>query len=291
MSEEGSALRSKPYVVVVSEQDPVATEVAARWGTPPATGYHVDGAVVRRLSDRALLLRRPGRHIHDELLDARLPASLRDLRPTLVFPSIHRSEQNVPCLTVHPLGNLGSTAEVGGRPKVLVPTDPLRMAGALRLLAEAGRAVGLSATYEATHHGPELGLPAMFVEIGHGTDPAPPTSAVRVLSDAIPHLPADDCDRVALAVGGGHYAPHFTDLALKRHWAFGHIISRHALTTLDAGMARSAFELSNGADGWVPARAEDARHAALVNVGRRLRDSDAPTRGANSPRPTSASGT
>ena len=176
------------YLVVVSEQDPVAREVALAWGTPPATGEHVDGAAIRILSNEALLLRRPVRHIHDERLDLRLPPHVRALRPTLVFPSIHRSERNVPCLTVHPLGNLGDSAEVGGRPRVLVPTDPLRMASALRALAEGGGPVGLSATFEATHHGPELELPAMFVEIGYGTEPAPPPPAVRVLSKAIPHL-------------------------------------------------------------------------------------------------------
>jgi len=283
--------RMTRYLVVVSEQDPVAREVALAWGTPPATGEHVDGAAIRILSNEALLLRRPVRHIHDERLDLRLPPHVRALRPTLVFPSIHRSERNVPCLTVHPLGNLGDSAEVGGRPRVLVPTDPLRMASALRALAEGGGPVGLSATFEATHHGPELELPAMFVEIGYGTEPAPPPPAVRVLSKAIPHLSGTEGDRIALAVGGGHYAPHFTDLVLKRRWAFGHILSRHALATLDATMARVAFDKSGGADGWLAARAEDAGHPALATLGPRLRDSDAVARPAGDPSATAAFGT
>jgi len=286
-----TSIGRSPYLVVVSEEDPVAHAVALAWGTPPATGDHVDGAAVRILSEAALLLRRPGLHIHDERLDARLPPHLRALGTTLVFPSIHRSERNVPCLTVHPLGNFGDAAEVGGRPRVLVPTDPLRMTDALRALAERGNASGLSATFEATHHGPELELPAMFVEIGYGTDPAPPAAAVRVLSDVIPNLGWDDGDRVALAVGGGHYAPHFTDLALKRHWAFGHIISRHALATLDGGMAQIAFDRSRGAHGWVAARAEDAGHRALASVAERLRDSEAPVRVGGKGASTSATGT
>jgi D-tyrosyl-tRNA(Tyr) deacylase len=266
------------FLVVVSELDPVAREVAAAWGTPAATGDHVDGAAIRVLSDRALLLRRPGRHIHDELLDTRLPPTLRAGRPTLVFPSIHRSEQNVPCLTVHPLGNFGDSAEVGGRPHLLNPTDPPLMASALRSLAERGREAGLPATFEATHHGPELGLPAMFVEIGYGTHTAPPPDAVRVLSEIIPRLTRSEGDREALAVGGGHYAPHFTDLVLKRRWAFGHIISRHALATLDAATARQALDKSGRAHGWLSARLEDASHPALAPLGERWRDSDAAVR-------------
>lgn len=285
---EGQSTPVTKYLVVVSEEDPIAREVAARWGTPPSTGDHVDGAAIRNLSEAALLLRRPGRHIRDERLDARLPAGLRTLRPTLVFPSLHRSERNVLCLTVHPLGNFGDSAEVGGRPRVLVPTDPRRMTSALRILAERGVGIGFSATFEATHHGPELELPAMFVEIGYGTEPAPPPAAVRVLADAIPRLESGDGDRIALAVGGGHYAPHFTDLAIKRRWAFGHIISRYALASLDAAMARTALEQSAGARGWIAARAEDVGCSSLSSVGVRFRDSEAPARGGT---PTSASGT
>ncbi|MCI4342617.1 MAG: D-aminoacyl-tRNA deacylase [Thermoplasmata archaeon] len=279
---------SSRYLVVVSAEDPVAQGVARHWGTPPSTGDHVEGAALRVLSPEALVLRRPGLHIHDEHLDDLLPQSIRSARTTLVFPSIHRSEQNVPCLTVHPLGNPGDSAEVGGRPAALVPADPPRMVSALRALAERGGPLGLKATFEATHHGPELALPAFFVEIGYGTEPDPPEPGLRVLAETIPHLTPVVGDRVALAVGGGHYAPHFTDLALKRRWAFGHILSRHVLATLTPEVARSALESSAGAEGWLPARQEDAGHPALRGLGIRMRDSDAPTRSSDA---TSASGT
>ena len=266
------------YLVVVSEEDPVARRVAERWGTPESTGLSVDGAPVRRLGEAALLLRRPGRHIHDERLDARLPPALREGRPTLVFPSIHRSEQNVECLTVHPLGNPGPTAEVGGRARTLVPTDPARMTATLRVLAERAREVGLSATFEATHHGPELALPAFFVEIGYGSADGPSEGAVGILADELPQIRPDPDDRVAVGVGGGHYAPHFTDLALRRRWAFGHLLSRHALTTLDGETARSAWAATPGALGVLYARAEDARLPAFAGIGPRLRDADAERR-------------
>jgi D-aminoacyl-tRNA deacylase len=287
---EGSA-GPVPLLIVVSEEDPVAARVAERWGTPPATGDHVDGAAVRRLSDGALLVRRPGFHIHDEGLDARLPAPLRARRPTLLFPSIHRSESNVGCLTVHPLGNPGGAAEVGGRPRVLVPADALRMVDALRRLAERREEANLPVSYEATHHGPALDLPAFFVEIGYGTDAAPPEAAVRLLSEVIPEVRPAEGDRVALAVGGGHYAPRFTDLALKRRWAFGHVLSRHALTGLDASTARAALALSVGASGWLPARADDVDHPALRELGVRWRERDAPLRETRTSATSSVSGT
>jgi D-aminoacyl-tRNA deacylase len=237
------------------------------------------------------MVRRPLLHIHDELLDQRLPLPYREARVTLVFPSIHRSERNVPTLTVHPLGNPGPSAEVGGRPRTLVPTDARRMADALRRLSEREGDAGLSVTYEATHHGPELGLPAFFAEIGYGELSSPPTEAVHVLSDVLLALEPSPDDRVALALGGGHYAPHFTDLAKERRWAFGHILSRHALTDLDRPTAWRAFETSEGAEGIVYARAEDATHPAVEGVGPRLRDRDAPMRVPSSRSTAGASGT
>lgn len=266
------------YLLVVSEADPVATRVVERWGTPPATGELVAGVPIRRLSEAALLLRRPGLHIHDERLDQRLPSGLRERGLTLVFPSIHRSEQNVRCLTVHPLGNPGPNADVGGRPRTLSPTDPLRMTALLRAFAERAAPLGLSATFEATHHGPEVGLPAFFAEIGYGEDAAPSDETVRILAEELPRIEVDPHDRVALGVGGGHYAPHFTDLATRRSWAFGHLLSRHALGEIDATLARAAWERSPGATGVLYARAEDAKSPALDGVGPRLRDGAAARR-------------
>lgn len=273
------------YLVVISDSDPVATAVAARWGTGESTGLFVDGAAVRQLGERAWALRRPGPHIHDEHLDRRLPPSVIRAGISLVFPSIHRSEQNVQCLTVHPLGNPGSSAEVGGEPRRLVPTDPRRMAALLRRLHDERARTGMPATYEATHHGPLLDLPAFFAEIGYGTAPTPPDPAVEALARWLPEIDPAPTDRVALAAGGGHYAPHFTDLTLRRSWAFGHILSRHALGGLSGETAAAAWTATPGAEGIVFARAEDARGPLWQGLGPRLRDQDAPAR----PAPTSAS--
>ncbi len=266
------------YVIVVSEMDPVAPRVAAHWGTPPATGWSVDGAAVRQLRPGVLVLRRAQRHVHDERLDARLPTALREEQVSIVFPSVHRSEQNVPCLTVHPLGNPGTAAEIGGLPGSFVPTHPALMVAALRALAREAPAIGLKATYEATHHGPYLELPSFFAEIGFGDRPDPPAAAVRLLASVLPDLEPTEGDRVALGVGGGHYAPHFTDLALRRRWAFGHMLSRHALLTLTAEAARAAFAATAGAEGVLFARAQDAEDRSVAGLGPRLKDGDSPRR-------------
>lgn len=266
------------YLLVASEADPVATAVLEHWGTPPATGEHLDGTAIRALTPDAWLLRRPGRHVNDEGLDARLPRALREARVPLVFPSIHRSESGVPCYTVHPLGNLGDAAEVGGAPGRLTPTAPRLMTDALRRLREAGRSLGLPATYEATHHGPFLGQPAFFAEIGFGPAEGPTPEAVAALSKVLLALAEEPGDRVALGIGGGHYVPHLTDLALTRAWAFGHLVSRHALARASREQLESALALTPGAEGIVYARALDAEEPKLRDLAPRLRETAAPRR-------------
>ena len=268
-------------LLVVSEADPVAPRVAERWGSPPSSGTHVDGAPIRALGPGVWYLRRPGLHIHDDHLDRKLPRSFVEPGLRLVFPSVHRSESGTPCFTVHPLGNLGPTSDVGGEPGRLVLTAPRLMSSALRLLAEGGERIGLDATYEATHHGPSLELPAFFAEIGFGEAEGPPPAAVDVLARVLPALVEDPTDRVAVGAGGGHYVPHFTDLALRRRWAFGHLVPRHALETASRAMLEDAVEKTPGSEGVLFARAADAADPRWVGRWPRLRDGDAPRRDAS----------
>ena len=274
---EGNSTPTR-YLVVVSDEDPLATLIAESWGTPPSVGEFVDGSALRQLTPDVELLRRPGLHIQDALLGRALPPRLHAV--PVVFPSRHRSESGIGCLTVHPLGNLGSSAEVGGEPGRLVPTAARLMADALRQAAEPASAIGVTASYEATHHGPLLHQPAFFVEIADSLPPADQRKAAVSLGAALVDLAEDSSDRVAVGVGGGHYAPHFTELALTRRWAFGHILPRHALESLSPDVLRQLREGHPPPEGALFQRGSDAERREWKEWGPRLRDGDAP------PRPT-----
>jgi D-tyrosyl-tRNA(Tyr) deacylase len=265
-------------VVVVSRRDPVAIAVSDRWGALPATGDHVHGVPLRELGPGVVVVQRQGWHVEDDGLASDLPARLRGSGTTLIFPSIHRSESGLRCFTVHPLGNPGPTAEVGGTPGVLNPSAPRLMADTLRKLHEAGERIGLPATFEATHHGPTLGQPSFFAEIACGEGEVPASDSVAELARVIPGLEEASSDRIALAIGGGHYAPHFTELVLERRWAVGHVLSRHSLERLAPGVERAAWETTPGAEGILPARAADYEGTAWMGIGPRRRDGDAPRR-------------
>jgi len=264
------------YLIVVSDEDPLARLIAERWGTPPSIGEFVDGSALRRLTPEVELLRRPGLHIHDTQLGHALPARLRSV--PLVFPSRHRSESGIGCLTVHPLGNLGANAEVGGEPGRIVPSSARLMTDALRQLEEPAQAAGVSATYEATHHGPLLHQPAFFVEIADVLSDADRTQVAGPVSDALRDLTEDPSDRIAVGVGGGHYAPHFTELALTRRWAFTHIVPRHALEGLTPHVQQQLREGVPAPEGAIFQRSADAERPEWKTWGVRLRDAEAPPR-------------
>lgn len=263
---------------MVAAGDEVAVRISAGWGTPPSTGEFVEGSPIRRLSDDIELLHRPGLHVEDSTLGQLLPSRLR--ATPVVFPSRHRSESGVPCLTVHPLGNLGPSAEVGGEPFRLVPPAARLMADALRGLAEPAAALGIPATYEATHHGPLLHQPAFFVEIAESLPREASDGATRAVAEVLSDLTEDASDRVAIGVGGGHYAPHFTELALGRHWAFSHLVPRHALATVTPEILHQLREGAPPPEGAVFQRATDAGAPEWRGWGIHLRDGDA------TPRPT-----
>jgi D-aminoacyl-tRNA deacylase len=223
-------------------------------------------------------LRRPVFHIRDDGLDRRLPVEIQSLRTPLVFPSIHRSESGQRCITVHALGNAGASAEAGGRPRTLNPTTPQLQTAAFRRLHEIATKFDSPASFEATHHGPFLELPSFFMEIGTGDGFKPPPGLIQEFARILPTLEEDGTDRVALAIGGGHYAPHFSELAVRRRWAFGHILSRHVLTDIEPPTVQQAYDLTPGAVGLLFQRAEEARSPLFVGLGRRLKDSDAERR-------------
>jgi D-aminoacyl-tRNA deacylase len=105
------------------------------------------------------------------------------------------------------------------------------MTQTLRALARARDLEGYAAevTFEATHHGPRLESPAFFVELGSDAtaweDPTGGRTVARAVHEAlrtaVPDYP------VAVGLGGGHYAPRFTEAALTRRVHYGHLWPRY----------------------------------------------------------------
>jgi D-aminoacyl-tRNA deacylase len=184
------------------------------------------------------------RLIHAETVDREIEADL------LVFLSRHSSVNPVPVLTVHVTGNYGA-AELGGTPRTLAPAAPAMMQATLRALARHCPE-GYRISYEVTHHGPTaLTIPSFFVEIGSTEkewgDPVAGRAAAEAVLSAVPTntIPL-------IGIGGTHYAPRETEIALTTRGAFGHIASSlRQVAILDREMVQEMIRQSGAVAAYI----------------------------------------
>ncbi|HEX16938.1 MAG TPA: transposase [Thermoplasmatales archaeon] len=177
----------------------------------------------------------------------------------MIVLSRHRSKTEEPTLTTHPIGNFGK-AEFGGRDKTLVKTSPRMMTQFLRLLKEEARKRKLyhRVSFEVTHHGPFVSTKTFFVEVGSNEREWNNPSAVEAVANSVKELllnfrSEEDLPSypVLIGVGGGHYAPRFSDLAFEKRVAFGHMIPNYQVEAgnIDDAMIRKCIDATPGFEG------------------------------------------
>ena len=212
----------------------------ASWDHEEAFG----GAPSWRLRDMVLVTI-PELHLFRDHLDRDLQASFGDRADLVVYLSKHRSESRRPSLTVHPIGN-PRAAEFGGQPETLVPSAPRWMTAALRGLRRESAGLAYEVTFEATHHGPYLTAPTFYIEQGSTETEWKDQRASRAVARTLLGLRPVDAP-VAIGLGGGHYVPRHTDLALQRRIAFGHLLAAYALEGTPAEVINQAVDRTSGA--------------------------------------------
>lgn len=226
-------------LVLVSRADPASTNIRdallamVSWKDVGA----FEGLPVRS-HGAFLMAETPTMHLDADLLDARLKAAGFAFDAVLVA-SRHRAESGKPALTVHPIGNWGA-ADFGGRPGRLVPAAPRLMGRVLRRLHAEAAGLKHDVTFEATHHGPYLETPTMFVEIGTDeaawADPDLGRRVARAMLAAAEPSVGDEAP-VVVMIGGSHYAPRATDLVREAKLNVGHILPAYAI---ERGVAPAA---------------------------------------------------
>ena len=183
-------------------------------------------------------------HLYHEGLHAQLKEI--GIEPEgVVVASRHSSAAGRKSLTVHPLGNFGK-ADYGGNPSTLVPPLPHAMTHALRTLKSFSAGLDTAVSFEATHHGPYLAFPTFFIEIGSSAtewSERPYAMAIARTIMALVRTGFAKDDPVAIGIGGGHYVPRITDVALTRRVSFGHMVPSYVAS--EAGW-REAVSLAIG---------------------------------------------
>lgn len=203
-------------------------EATGEWQT--ANGRFRGAPILQRGYD--MLVEIEGPAITDEALSSDLADTGWPIH-AVWFLSRHRAASGKPSLTVHPIGNHGE-ARFGGRAETLSPAAPRDMGSLLRRLKVYRDEHDLphEVTYEATHHGPLMGQPSLFVEIGSDEDWYEDDASGQALAAAITDVLDGEgfIDApVQVGVGGGHYVPRMTDKALAGEADFGHLVPAYAV--------------------------------------------------------------
>lgn len=233
-------------LIVTSQEDPASMNIRAR--LLEKAGWTESGA----FDDHPVLVKADFMmvqvdriHLDEDFIDERVSERSHEKVEVVIFASRHRAESKIPTLTVHPIGNY-SSADFGGKPATLCRSSPQLMTSALRELRARAQGMGFNVSFETTHHGPTLNSPAFYIEIGSYEELWGREDAAEAIAETIMNV-KDEAFPVVLGVGGGHYAPRYTEIALSRKVAFGHMAANYALNSLDAPMIQQMASKSGGA--------------------------------------------
>jgi len=188
----------------------------------------------------------PDLHIYIEDIDRRIADASLDI-DEVVFMSRHSAESGEASLTVHPIGNFHEN-KFGGKEKTLVKANPSVMTDALRKITEFNDLDDFRICFEVTHHGPWLNRPTFFIEIGSDARNWGNIRAAEILADTILNMGSNDYE-TAIGIAGGHYAPRFTEVALKFKINFGHMIPNYQIEgSTDEDILRMVKEASDASN-------------------------------------------
>jgi len=179
------------------------------------------------------------KHIFADDIDKKINADL------FIFASTHTSQSGIPSLSAHPVGNWAKP-ELGGRDRELVPSPSRYIREAIKKLEEiAGNGkTDFDIMQEATHHGPYLEKPCMFIEIGADEKQWVREDAGNIIAETIMHLISKEPERTktVFGIGGPHGTPNFRKLILKHNLSLGHVCPKYMLSSLDKEMILKAME-------------------------------------------------
>ena len=179
------------------------------------------------------------RTIRHEMLDKEVEEKLGITPKQAIYISRHKSKTGEPTLTTHPIGNYGE-AQFGGKIRTLSKSSPQLMTQLLRIIKKNAEQVKLhhQVCFEVTHHGPYMNIPTLFAEVGSTEEEWKKQDPADVIAKSVlellesyhyeEDLPSDI--PVLIGVGGGHYAPRFTDVVFEKRVAFGHMIPTYQIT-------------------------------------------------------------
>ncbi|MGC8609765.1 MAG: D-aminoacyl-tRNA deacylase [Thermoplasmata archaeon] len=177
-------------------------------------------------------------------IDERIKYSSKIDFENYIFISKHKSETGIKCLTVHPFGNFGK-AEMGGKDYELIPVNSRLLTGLLLKLNEYNTLNNFNVNFEVTHHGPYIDGKGFFIEIGSSDEDYKNKDAGKILMKSIMDGLETNDNIISIGIGGGHYAPRFTKLAITKKVSFGHMAPKYHAKDINENLLIQMFKKSN----------------------------------------------
>ena len=161
----------------------------------------------------------------------------------LIFVTTHSSASGIKSLSLHTQGNW-SKAELGGKDRELAPCPALYLKEGFKKMVEICDLEDFSVIQECTHHGPSVGKPSIFIEIGSCEKEWGIEKAGQINASVIKHIISCEPKKVrtAVGIGGLHHTPNFRKIQLGSEIAIGHVCPKYMLEELDVSMLKQALE-------------------------------------------------
>ena len=107
-----------------------------------------------------------------------------------------------------------------------------------------GKETNYELTLEATHHGPYVGKPAVFVEIGSTENEWNGKLNGEIIAKVIMGGLGNRSNnyKTAVGIGGPHYCSNFNKIVLRTDIAISHICPKYHLENLNQELIKQAIE-------------------------------------------------
>ncbi len=164
----------------------------------------------------------------------------------VIFASKHKSEKGKKSLTIHAPGNFRN-ADLGGEAGKVCKSSALFQKQMFEKLKKNAEEYNLKydVTLEATHHGPLIDKPCVFIEIGSTENEWVNRKAgfiiAKTINETILEFKENPYNEIAIGIGGPHYCPNFNKIQLKSNVAISHVIPQYVFP-LTEEMIREAIE-------------------------------------------------
>ncbi len=165
----------------------------------------------------------------------------------IIFASKHESTKKEKTLSIHTTGNWRE-AQYGGKKGKISMASALFNKILFENLIKNHKEHDLKeykVSLEATHHGPLIKKPCLFIEIGatekEWTDRRAAFVIAKTISETIDTFQENSNREIAIAIGGPHYCPNFNKIQENSNYAISHVIAQYAFP-LTEEMIKEAVE-------------------------------------------------